>query len=223
MRTEMNPIKRFFCGVFGGAAVLALASGAFAQATIEGTVGLLKSAAKAPAIPRYENKKLNIGPPDPSVAVVYLEGNFPPAETNSPPVLKMEQQHFQFKPRVLPVQKGTTIEFPNMDDEYHNVLSYSKAKHFDLGRYRKDEKPPTIKFDKPGVVDVNCEIHEHMNATILVLETPYFTKTDTNGVYRLEKLPAGKYTLKAWLSEKMVRSQPVELKEGETLRVNFSE
>lgn len=201
---------------------LFLAFRSYADAVIEGKVPLPKPATKAFTPPRYENKNIVVAPPEPTVAVVYLEGNFPVAETNLP-VVRMEQKQFQFKPRVLPVQKGTLVEFPNLDDEYHNVLSYSKAKHFDLGRYRKDEKPAAVKFDKPGLVDVNCEIHEHMAATILVLDTPYFTKTDTNGVFRLEKLPAGKYTLKAWLNEKTIRSQPVELKDGETLQVNFPE
>ena len=76
----------------------------------------------------------------------------------------MLQQHFQFLPAVLPVQTGTLVEFPNLDDSYHNVFSYSKAKRFDLGRYRKDEKPPAIVFDKPGAVKLYCEIHEHMRA-----------------------------------------------------------
>jgi len=112
-------------------------------------------------------------------------------------------------------------EFPNFDDEYHNVFSYSKSKRFDLGRYRKDEKPAVQVFDQPGVVRLRCEIHEHMRGTILVLDTPCFTKTDTNGVYRLENAPAGNFVLKAWVDEKTIYERSVEVKPGETLKVDF--
>ena len=60
-----------------------------------------------------------------------------------------------------------------------------------------------------------------MRATILVLETPHFIRTDTNGAYRLTGLPAGRYTLKAWLDEKQIRERPVELGPDTTLRVDF--
>ncbi len=123
----------------------------------------------------------------------------------------MAQHHAQFAPGVLPIQVGTTVEFPNLDDFYHNVFSYSKPKHFDLGRYRKDEQPATQLFDKPGVVTLHCEIHEFMRGTILVLDTPHFVRTDAAGRYRLSGLPAGHYLLKAWLNEKTTLEQPVDL------------
>jgi plastocyanin len=207
------------CGLGG------FARAARAEATVEGTVQLPK-AAPAPAVrTRYAGKvPENIAPPDPPAAVVYLEGQFPPVSgSNAPATFKVEQKHFQFGPGLLPVQKGTTVEFPNEDEAYHNVFSYSKAKHFDLGRYLKDEKPPALVFDKVGVVKLYCEIHEHMRGTILVLDTPHFVKTDpTTGHYRLEHLPAGKYTLKAWLNETTVLEKPVELTDGGSLKVDFS-
>jgi hypothetical protein len=133
----------------------------------------------------------------------------------------MAQRRLQFVPGMLAVRQGTTVEFPNQDDLYHNVFSYSKAKRFDLGRYRRDEKPATQLFDKLGVVRLSCEIHTHMQGIILVLDTPYFQKTDAEGRYRLEGLPAGKYTLKAWVSEKETYERPVELEPGGKLRVDF--
>lgn len=133
----------------------------------------------------------------------------------------MSQHQLQFEQGVLPVLAGTTVEFPNHDDLFHNVFSYSKPKRFDLGRYARGDLPPPQVFDRPGVVRLNCEIHPHMRATILVLETPHFTRTDTNGVYRLTGLPAGQYRLKAWLEERVVRERPVTLTSGTTLRVDF--
>ena len=194
-----------------------------AEASIEGIVLLPKPTLQPAQTARYADKLSSpIAPPSPPVAVVYLEGNFTSAPaTNTTLPAKVVQKAFQFSPGVLPVQAGTAVEFPNLDDSYHNVFSYSKTKRFDLGRYRKDEKPAAVVFDKPGVVKLYCEIHEHMRATILVLDTPYFTKTDTNGNFRLEHLPAGKYTLKAWLDEKTQLERAADLSDGATLRVDF--
>ncbi len=192
-------------------------------ASIEGAVKLPGAKPVSSSNERYQVKTGEVAAPEPAVAVVYLEGTFPAdaasASTNKAQVL---QKDFQFMPGTLAVQKGTVVAFPNRDDGYHNVFSYSKTKRFDLGRYRKDEKPATVLFDKPGVVKLYCEIHEHMRATILVLDTPHFTTTDAAGAFKLEKLPAGQFMLKAWIDEKTLLEKPVTLKDGETLRIDFS-
>jgi plastocyanin len=194
-----------------------------ADATVEGVVQLPKVTLAIPNTARYQNKIVGeVGAPDSPVAVVYLEGNFPVASTTNASSVKMEQKHYQFAPGILAIQKGTSVEFPNLDDAYHNVFSYSHAKRFDLGRYRKDEKPAALTFDKPGVVKLYCEIHEHMRGTILVLDSPYFVKTDTTGKFRLQHLPAGKFTLKAWINERTVFDKPVELKDGDVMKVDFT-
>jgi plastocyanin len=189
-------------------------------ATIEGSITLPKSLAPAPAAPRYQSGP-TAAAPEPSAAVVYLEGAPATATAGAATKATMAQQNLQFAPGLLVIQKGTTVEFPNLDEVYHNVFSYSKTKRFDLGRYLKDEKPAAQTFDQPGVVKLYCEIHSHMRGTIVVLDTPHFTKTATNGTYRLGNLPAGKFVLKAWVDEKTTLEKPVELKAGETLRVDF--
>jgi len=216
-------VKSFLRQVIVHALSCGAAAHALAEATIEGAVRLPKPEA-TPAIPARYRDKLSgpIAPPSPPVAVVYLAGNFP-ARPSSNVTATVVQQHFQFSPAVLPVLTGTAVEFPNLDDSYHNVFSFSKPKRFDLGRYRKEEKPATVVFDQPGVIKLYCEIHQHMRGTILVLDTPHFTRTDTNGVFRLEHLPAGKFTIKAWLNEKTERQRDVELRDGATLRVDFAD
>ncbi len=133
----------------------------------------------------------------------------------------MGQRHYQFAPGLLPIERGSVVAFPNLDDEYHSVFSYSKAKRFDLGRYRKDEAPAELTFGEPGLVKVFCEIHDHMRGQILVLETPYFQKTEPNGHFRLEGLPVGHHVLKAWIDEATVLSHEVDLTDGRTLKVDF--
>jgi plastocyanin len=206
------------------AALAGPANRAHADASVEGVVELPKSSAARPLTQRYRTDvEVPVAPTDPPIAVVYLLGDFP--AKNSPsaksPAL-MAQKNVMFEPELLPIQVGTAVDFPNLDDTYHNVFSYSKTKRFDLGRYRKDEKPTTIIFDKPGVVTIHCEIHDRMRGTILVLETPYFKKSDVAGRYRLDHLPAGHYLLKAWISDNDIREHAVDLKDGMTLHVDFS-
>ncbi len=200
-------------------ALLAAACGA--QTIVEGRVALPKPRAAPVMNKRYgivtEGGILSTYPP---TAVVYLAGVFPrPA---SLPVRQMAQKDLAFFPMLLPVQVGTRVEFPNFDDTYHNIFSYSPAKRFDLGRYLSDERPiPSEVFDVPGLVTLHCEIHEHMRALILVLDTPYFVMTDTDGRYLLSGLPAGKYVLKAWLDSRTTLERPVELIGNSTLEADF--
>jgi plastocyanin len=194
-----------------------------AQAVIEGTVQLPKPTHEAGLNARYgPGPDIAIAPSNPPAAVVYLEGDFrAQAAAAAKAQSEMAQKNIAFAPDLLAVLVGSSVDFPNMDETYHNVFSYSKPKRFDLGRFRKDEKPTTVVFDKPGVVTVHCEIHDRMRGTILVLESPYFKKTDSAGRYRLENLPSGNYLLKAWVDGNDVRERPVELKAGATLRVDF--
>jgi plastocyanin len=214
------------CGIIGftlaGLLLFGAASG-FGQASVEGRVSLPKPEAKGFIPPHYPGQVAEVAPPDPPVAVVYLEGKFPAGLTNSAPSTNVvSQSGAQFRPGLLPVRVGTPVSFPNEDDFYHNVFSYSKTKRFDLGRYRKTDRPSPVEvFDKPGVVKLYCEIHQHMRGIILVLDSPFFTRTDTNGWYSMHDLPTGDYVLKAWLDEKHVYEKPVELKPGEVLHIDF--
>jgi plastocyanin len=192
-----------------------------AQAVVEGHVALPKPHTAPVVNMRYEVvTKGGVLAMDPPVAVVYLEGHFP--QPASLPHAQMPQKDLAFVTPLLAVQVGTTVEFPNLDNTYHNIFSYSKPKRFDLGRYRPDEKPvPSQTFDQPGLVALHCDIHEHMRGIILVLDTPHFTTSDTDGRYRLAGLPAGRYTLRAGVDSQTTLERAVELKDGATLRVDF--
>src|SRR5713101_8488343 len=192
-----------------------------AESAVEGRVELPKSHPVPVMVKRYEivtvGGVLKTRPP---VGVVYLEGTFP--KPSSLPKKEVAQKDLAFLPPLLPVQVGTRVEFPNLDDTYHNIFSYSPAKRFDLGRYRPDERPiPSEVFDMAGLVTLRCDIHEHMRGLILVLNTPYFVMTNPDGRFRLNGLPAGRYVLKAWIDSKTTRERPVELKNGGTINVDF--
>jgi len=203
------------------AILLLLPISVLAEAVVEGRVELPKSHSAPVMAKRYEivttGGVLKTQPP---LAVVYLEGSFP--KPASLPTKQIAQKDLAFLPSLLPIEIGTRVEFTNCDETYHSIFSYSPAKRFDLGRYRKDERPiPSEVFDTPGLVTLRCDIHEHMRGLILVLNTPYFVTTDTDGRFRLSGLPSGHYTLKAWIDSKTTRERPVELKSGATLHVDF--
>src|SRR5438132_10206309 len=107
---------------------------------VEGRVELPPSHSAPVMAKRYEivthGGVLSTQPP---LAVVYLEGSF--SKPVTPSTKQIAQKNLAFVPPLLPIQAGTRIEFPNLDDTYHSIFSYSPAKRFDLGRYRPDETP----------------------------------------------------------------------------------
>lgn len=109
----------------------------------------------------------------------------------------MDQRNETFVPRLLAITAGTTVDFPNSDATYHNVFSLSRAKRFDLGRYAAG-KSKSVRFDRPGVVRVFCDIHSHMSAFIVVFSHPFFRVTDVDGRFRLDGVPPGTYTVVGW-------------------------
>ena len=138
------------------------------------------------------------GPTDRRRSVVYLDPAPTAAfEARDGARARMNQTNETFVPHVLAVVAGTTVDFPNNDETYHNVFSLSRARRFDLGRYAAG-RSKSVRFDTPGIVRVFCDIHAHMSAYILVFAHRYFGVTDEEGNYRLDNVPAGSYTVVAW-------------------------
>ena len=156
-------------------------------------------------------------------AVVYLESESIKAVSFAPPAVHpiLDQRDLMFHPQVLPVLIGTTVDFPNRDNLFHNVFSYSQPKEFDLGRYPTGTQK-SVRFDKPGIVRVYCDIHSHMNATILVLENPYFVVPDDQGLFSIKNIPGGTYTVKFWCGRELAGSQTITVKGGDAVNVNFT-
>jgi plastocyanin len=107
------------------------------------------------------------------------------------------QKDREFMPYMTVVQTGTWVDFPNRDPLKHHVYSFSPAKPFEIKLYAgKPQKP--IQFDKPGEVALGCNIHDWMEAYLLVVDTPYFAKTGSDGHARISNVPPGRYTLRLW-------------------------
>lgn len=122
----------------------------------------------------------------------------------------MGQQTAQFQPRVLPITAGATVEFVNQNRFYHNVFSLTPDNRFNL-----DRKPTGVVvehvFETAGEVEVFCDIHPHMKATVLVLDTPWFTQPDSTGSFRFEQLPVGRYRLQAYHPQHKTLERQVEI------------
>jgi hypothetical protein len=153
--------------------------------------------------------------------VVYIKGPVPGAKLIRP-LEEIHQKNATFLPHVLPVMVGTTVEFPNDDNIFHNVFSKSEAAPFDLQLYKKGDQAKKVPFDKPGEVDVFCSIHAHMSCIILVLENPYFAVADARGHYAITNVPPGAYTLVAWQERLPQDTRVITVpEEGDCAGVNF--
>lgn len=123
----------------------------------------------------------------------------------------MDQKDLTFLPHVLPIPVGATVQFPNNDKVDHNVFSLSRTQKFNLGSYKPGEAK-TIRFDKPGIVELRCDVHAEMLAYILVMKNPYYAVTDEKGNFEIPDLnllgqqgingvvdpTPGEYRLKTW-------------------------
>ena len=147
----------------------------------------------------------------PENILVYLTKAPPVTEDLSKAKFIMDQRNLEFIPHVLPVLVGATVDFPNNDKVDHNVFSMSRTKKFNLGSYPAGESKSVV-FDKPGIVELRCDVHAEMAAYILVLKNPYFAVTDKQGRFEIpdvnalkqtgftgvKDLAPGKYFVKTW-------------------------
>lgn len=109
----------------------------------------------------------------------------------------IDQIKRRFVPLVSVVQTGAAVSFPNRDNIEHDVYSFSPAKRFELHLYHGVPAKPVI-FDHPGLVVMGCNIHDQMIAYLLVVDTPWFAKTDAHGQASIGDVPPGAYRLAAW-------------------------
>jgi plastocyanin len=161
-------------------------------------------------------------PTDRRRSVVYLDPAPRPAfDSGEEATARLDQRNETFVPHVLAIVAGSVVDFPNNDRTYHNVFSLSKTKTFDLGRYAAG-KSKSVRFDRPGIVRVFCDIHSHMSAFILVFAHRYFAVSDEEGRYHLGNVPPGTYNVVAWNESTALDSKRVSLPEtGGEVELNF--
>jgi plastocyanin len=157
--------------------------------------------------------------------VVSIEGkvgtNFVSTNVVTVTTTRVAQKGAVFTPHVLPVMAGTTVEWPNHDDIFHNVFSDSDAKQFDLGLYKDNPPEKRVTFDRAGKVDVYCSIHANMHCIVLVMENPYFAVTDADGNYSITNVPPGTYKLKAWHERMPADEKEIVVPTNGVVQTNF--
>jgi plastocyanin len=169
-------------GAWLAASLMSMCS-ASAAVTVSGQIQLMDSHAKVVKKNR-----------DFSGVVVWLQPLHGSRSTLSGKHAQMLQKDKTFSPHILPISTGTSVDFPNLDPIFHNAFSNFDGKVFDVALY-----PPktsrTVRFDRPGIVRVFCNIHPSMSAIIAVLDSRYFTVTDRNGNFAINDVSPGEYTL----------------------------
>jgi plastocyanin len=159
--------------------------------------------------------------------VVYIKGpvGTNPAVVPSKPLVvntfRVTQEGAVFSPHILPVVVGTTVEWPNNDQIFHNVFSASEAKSFDLGLYKGSPPEKRVTFDKPGRVDVFCSIHANMHCVVLVLDNPYFALSDDRNHYSISNVPPGTYQLTAWHERMPPQNKTITVPETGEAKTDF--
>lgn len=189
--------------------------------SLKGRAPINKAKAARPA-KEYSGPSIKVEPADPQLTAVWVGSGFPALDPALAPIKRIEQSGYQFRPSLMVVQAGTPVVFPNKDSMYHSVFSYSETKSFDLGRFRQGEEPDAVFFDKPGLVQLYCEVHEHMRASLIVVDTPWFVCTQPDGSFEISGITPGKYTATIWLSAKKSFEQIIEITAGKTLEVDWT-
>jgi len=207
----MGLMKRLFMfGLFWGVAMLNFSlpfANQTPQAQAMGPGGTIKGVVATPWVSRFPAL----------VYVAHVNGNFPPPKQNP----HMSQKGLQFHPHILPVLKGSTVDFTNDDTVAHNVFSPpGSATSFNLGIYGPGVKK-TETFNNLGEVPLLCIVHPDMSAFVIVLQNPYYALTDNSGEFEIKDVPAGTYTLKTWDEKLKAASQQVTVEAGKTTTVEF--
>ena len=141
-------------------------------------------------------------------AYVFVEDVKGPLANGS---IEIKQEDKQFSPRVAVVPWGTKVTFPNHDSIFHNVFSVSVGNEFDLGTARKGDPVKSHVMTRPGVVEIFCNMHARMSATVLVTPNNLFTKVGADGTFRLDGVPVGSHKISAWAGGATVATQAVDV------------
>lgn len=157
------------------------------------------------------------------VTVEGVAGGKPPSSPAS--TATIVQEGCVYKPHVQVMElgdEGAQLIIRNQDGILHNIqASLGKRALFNSaqpGMLKELKKTLT----RPGVVRLKCDVHDWMNAYIVLLkDQPYHSVTDEHGQFALDGVPAGSYTLRTWHEALGEMTKTVTVTDGETANVDF--
>ncbi|HYV49518.1 MAG TPA: hypothetical protein VFA20_31885 [Myxococcaceae bacterium] len=155
--------------------------------------------------------QVNVKGGKPSEVFVYVDDVRAPLARGT---FEIQQKDKQFQPRVAVVQRGMTVVFPNYDAVFHNVFSVSPGNSFDLGTYQAGDPAKSAVMTTPGVVDIFCNLHSRMTASVLVVPNSLYAKVGADGKFRIDNVPVGNHRLVAWTPNGTPVAQSVEVGTG---------
>lgn len=191
----------------GLAGVWRLGSGDFRAATLTGHLTLLEKGDKQAE--------------DVGQAVIWL-GTRTPVPAPAPVRAEINTADKEFSPHVLVLPAGSTVTFPNHDPFNHNVFSLSEENPFDLGLYGRGETK-AVRFGRPGIVRIYCNVHPQMSAIVVVRDNPYYSRPSSDGSFAIEAVPPGRYVLHAWheRAPEMSRELAIPVRESGGLKLQL--
>ncbi len=154
------------------------------------------------------------------VAPGAVKGKFSAPEST----VDVKQQDCMYVPRVQGAVAGQTVTVENDDKTMHNVHTY-KGQETILNQGQPAGSPP-IKKDsvatEPAVLKFKCDVHPWMTGFVVVTDHPFFATTGSDGSFKLDKVPAGKYTIEAWHSKYGLKTATVTVEPNKSAELKFS-
>ncbi|MFQ5850956.1 MAG: carboxypeptidase regulatory-like domain-containing protein [Candidatus Binatia bacterium] len=135
--------------------------------------------------------------------------------------LQIDQRGCQFRPHVFIVPAGKSFDLINSDGILHNFRTNSTENPILNKAQPKFKKKLTIRINKPEIIRVNCDVHEWMNAWLVVTDHPYYALTDGSGSFKIADIPPGTYSLQLWHETLGRQTRKVTVKAGGDTQVAF--
>ncbi len=155
------------------------------------------------------------------VTIRDVEGKVKPSEA----AITIDQTKCQYVPHVQAVPVGSKLQILNSDGVLHNVHAYFDGLDPQNTVFNKAQ-PKFLKkisqdLDKAGMYYYKCDVHDHMNAFIAVMDHPYYAVTADDGSFSIAGVPAGTYSVGAWHEALGSLKKEVTVKAGQKSEVVF--
>jgi plastocyanin len=141
-----------------------------------------------------------------------------------PATVPVKQRDCMYEPRVQGAVAGQTVEVQNEDKTMHNVHTYRGQET--ILNQGQPAGSPAIKKDnlatEAAVLKFKCDVHPWMTGFVVVTDHPFFQTTGTDGTFKLDKVPAGKYTVEAWHSKYGLKTAQVTVEANKAAEVKLA-